>query len=133
VYHRTAFQRADSNNVRISFDTPCFFIKESGGGRAFWDKLARPGHPTPFEHGILEVKTVGDVPPPWIDSLLATGWLTKGFLQSCLCWLLTDILFYLFLNFGSGQVQQVPDDHGHVLWRQVQNHSALDCRPQHGQ
>jgi hypothetical protein len=29
VYHRTAFQRSDSNDVRISFDAPCYFVKET--------------------------------------------------------------------------------------------------------
>ena len=78
VYHRTAFQRSDSNQVRISFDVPCYFVKDVNRP-AYWANLRHPeDDPTPFSHGVLEVKLVGDNPPPWVDELLATGYLTKS-------------------------------------------------------
>lgn len=98
VYHRTAFQLADSNEVRISFDYPMHLLQENGsgcagvadqsevrsrsggkkGGGDRW--MARFGTndfaPSRFGFGILEVKT-SEEPPEWVSELLATGWLVR--------------------------------------------------------
>lgn len=77
VYHRTAFQRSDSNEVRISFDLPLILHPElpNWNGKDWMDlfKVDNSNAP-PFGYGILEVKT-SEAPPAWVEELLATGWL----------------------------------------------------------
>lgn len=76
VFHRTAFQSASSNEVRVSLDFPCYFVKETDRPN-FWADLRCPGAVNPFESGIVEIKTADDtVKPPWISQLLAQGWLS---------------------------------------------------------
>eukprot|EP00040_Diaphanoeca_grandis_P044643 m.13090 g.13090 ORF g.13090 m.13090 type:complete len:1063 (+) comp9590_c0_seq1:90-3278(+) len=75
VYHRTAFQRSDSNQVRISFDSPCYFVNETAT-EFDWSDLRYKGAFAPFSFDILEVKTL-DEAPAWVEDLVATGWITK--------------------------------------------------------
>lgn len=64
--------------MRISFDIPCYFVKENDHP-GFWADLHQPMlQPEPFAYGILEIKLVGDTPPAWVDELIATGHLIKG-------------------------------------------------------
>ena len=77
VYHRTAFQSKSSNDVRISFDTPCYFFAERNATGDFWRNLRTDrGGIDAFPHGILEVKLTTGSPPLWVDELLRSGWLT---------------------------------------------------------
>ena len=80
VYHRTAFQRSDSNEVRISFDLPLILHPEpeNWNGKD-WMSLFTPMHDKDaltFGYGVLEVKT-SEEPPQWVQELLATGWLIR--------------------------------------------------------
>lgn len=78
VYKRTAFQRTDSNAVRISIDTDLSFIDETGAAdEGHWCKqvpqqgFERKGVVT-FPWAVLEIKlTEGQ--PIWIEELLSSG------------------------------------------------------------
>lgn len=77
VYHRTAFQRSDSNEVRVSFDLPLILHPELANwdGKNWMDLFkVNNSNAKPFGYGVLEVKT-SDEPPAWVQELLATGWL----------------------------------------------------------
>jgi SPX domain protein involved in polyphosphate accumulation/uncharacterized membrane protein YidH (DUF202 family) len=77
VYHRTAFQRSDSNEVRVSFDLPLILHPEPANwdGKNWMDLFkGNNSNAKPFGYGVLEVKT-SDEPPLWVQELLATGWL----------------------------------------------------------
>lgn len=77
VYHRTAFQRSDSNEVRVSFDLPLILHPElpNWDGKNWMDLFkVNNSNAQPFGYGVLEVKT-SDEPPAWVEELLATGWL----------------------------------------------------------
>ncbi|CUG87962.1 vacuolar transporter chaperone complex subunit, putative [Bodo saltans] len=77
VYHRTAFQRSDSNEVRVSFDLPLILHPEPANwdGKNWMDLFkVNNSNAKPFGYGVLEVKT-SDEPPMWVQELLATGWL----------------------------------------------------------
>ena len=87
VYHRTAFQRSDTNDVRISFDLPLMLLREDDvlarDPAVFWPRLRRDEAvqtasypPSALPLGVLEIKT-SDEPPPWVNDLLETGWLTR--------------------------------------------------------
>jgi len=83
-YHRTAFQQKSSNQVRLSLDYPLYLFEETAatqpGGPSvddFWSQLDAPCDVQPFNFGVLEVKTVGDEQPQWVNELLATGWIQE--------------------------------------------------------
>lgn len=80
VYHRTAFQLSDSNDVRISFDLPMYLVPElKAGGQPWHGDFLRLVHDSnfanaePFPYGVLEVKTSENT-PQWVeDELLGSG------------------------------------------------------------
>mmetsp|Transcript_7187 Transcript_7187/g.19311 ORF Transcript_7187/g.19311 Transcript_7187/m.19311 type:complete len:1011 (-) Transcript_7187:121-3153(-) len=78
VYKRTAFQRTDSNAVRISIDTELSFVNEMGADEAGrWCRRVpaagfRSEQVVTFPWAVLEVKlTEGQ--PEWIEQLLGSG------------------------------------------------------------
>lgn len=85
VYHRTAFQRNDSNEVRVSFDLPMHLVKEDaslmGSDGHDWLSLFKqtfnPEMTKEFPFGVLEVKTEKEDPPAWVLELIETGWLMR--------------------------------------------------------
>ena len=76
VYHRTAFQRSDSNQVRVSLDHPCHFVREDETRPRFWETLGDTPGCEPFPYGVLELKLCGEA-PEWVDDLLRTGMLIR--------------------------------------------------------
>lgn len=76
IYKRTAFQRDDSNSVRISLDTALQLFKEesypSGAMCAGDEDLPDPSRSYYFPYAILEVKLSGAEEPAWVKNILAT-------------------------------------------------------------
>ena len=68
-YHRTAFQEATSNEVRLSLDTDLCMMREQP--TAVWSPhLPQPLPPealTCFPYAVLEVKLQCEDPPPWVQ------------------------------------------------------------------
>jgi hypothetical protein len=78
IYKRTAFQRDDSNAVRISLDTNLQLFQEEpyGPGDAEFcaadSELNNPDRSYYFPYAILEVKLSGSEEPVWVKHILET-------------------------------------------------------------
>lgn len=89
-YRRAAFQRPDTNAVRISLDTELDFLRESHGPGRFCatsDELNRFENTFSFPFAVLEIKLQTDA-PAWITELETSGLITRcdkfsKFLSSC--------------------------------------------------
>ncbi|EOD29231.1 hypothetical protein EMIHUDRAFT_99672 [Emiliania huxleyi CCMP1516] len=82
VYRRCAFQRADSNAVRVTIDSGLSLVRErSAGEDGGWcyplDALLGCGDVIHFPFTVLEVKLQCET-PQWVEALLATGLLTPA-------------------------------------------------------
>uniref|UniRef100_A0A7S0QT37 VTC domain-containing protein n=1 Tax=Pyramimonas obovata TaxID=1411642 RepID=A0A7S0QT37_9CHLO len=81
VYQRTAFQRSDSNKVRITLDTRLHLsdetdVAEQGQLWRNMDDKFNPAGIAAFPYSILEIK-LQDEAPPYIQSLLEGGMLQE--------------------------------------------------------
>jgi SPX domain protein involved in polyphosphate accumulation/uncharacterized membrane protein YidH (DUF202 family) len=81
VYRRTAFQRDDTNDVRISLDTSLQMFREvpvEGRAASFGDGFCAPNtelgdanRSYHFPYAVLEVKLSGSEEPTWVSNILA--------------------------------------------------------------
>lgn len=82
MYHRTAFQHKDNDDIRLTLDSPLLLFKEGvvelelQSLERFWSSVVQPINKEamrPFDYGVLEVKVAGDELPGWTESVLANG------------------------------------------------------------
>lgn len=90
-YRRTAFQRSDGNQLRVSFDTDLRWRDVRGEGSGVLSNAAfKGGEPAAFRFAILEVKlaTEDAKSPEWIENIISSFNVTQvykfsKFLHGC--------------------------------------------------
>lgn len=91
TYRRTAFQRSDGNEIRVSIDSDLRWKDVRVSGSCAVSHATRDGYSAPFEYAVLEVKLAiaeTDSVPEWIEDIVSSFELTQvykfsKFLHGC--------------------------------------------------